>query len=180
MKKGLAAKLNGRIQAVMQTEDWLGAIDLVQNHTETVQTHWELSWNLGWAYFKLDRFKEARKCLLTAARLAPDNPVCNWALGLVRRRLKNYKAAEVALRRSLRIRDSYIARMVLALTYMEQGKIDEAEHVHVEGLRLRPNGERYKAYADFLSDVGREEEAQHLYRKARRLRAKKNRPPDRS
>lgn len=78
MKKGLAAKLNGRIQAVMQAEDWLGAIDLVQNHTETVQKHWELSWNLGWAYFKLDMLTEARKCLLTAARLAPENPVCYW------------------------------------------------------------------------------------------------------
>ncbi len=171
MRKSLAAKLNARIQAVMQTEDWLGAIELVQNHSETVQSHWELSWNLGWAYFKLDRFKEARKYLLTAVRLAPENPVCHWSLGIVRRSLGNHKAAEVALKRALRIRDSYLARIALALTYMDQDKLDEAEDVHLEGLRLKPTAERYKAYADFLSDVGREDEAQRIYRKARRLRA---------
>ena len=174
MKQIRATELNQQIQAVMQTEDWQTAIALVQNHSEIVQTHWELSWNLGWSYFKLDRFKDARGHLLRATKLAPDNFACHWALGTVYRCLRNYKKAETSLLKSLSIKDSHIARIALALTYLEQGRVDEAEEVHLEGLRLEPNkGERYESYGAFLLDVGREEEAQQMSRKARNLKRKK-------
>jgi hypothetical protein len=46
----------------------------------------------------------------------------------------------------------------------------EAENVHLEGIRLKPkNSERYESYAAFLSDVGREAEAQTMNKKVRKL-----------
>ena len=47
---------------------------------------------------------------------------------------------------------------------MKQGLAEAAEAVHKEGVRLKPDDpERLEAYADFLSDVGRNEEAEGLY-----------------
>src|SRR5437660_3366228 len=145
-------KLNQQIQSVMQKENWQGAIELCRDHIELIQADWKLSWNLGWAYFKLDRLREARKHLLRATNLAPKETTCYWAVGTVYSRLKDYEKAEASLSKSLSIKDSRIARIVLARALLEQGKIDDAEQIHLEGLRLQPNdGERYKSYGCFLS-----------------------------
>jgi Flp pilus assembly protein TadD len=54
---------------------------------------------------------------------------------------------------------------------LSQGKLTEAEGVHLEAIRLKPKqSKRYDAYADFLSDVGRNEEANAMYRQAEKLR----------
>ncbi len=43
---------------------------------------------------------------------------------------------------------------------LAQGRLDEADIVHLEGLRLKPwSRKRAEAYADFLFDIGREDEA---------------------
>ena len=63
-----------------------------------------------------------------------------------------------------------LTRIALALAYLSQGKVVEAENVHLEGIRLKPkSSERYESYAAFLSDVGRETEAQTMNQKARTL-----------
>ena len=78
--------------------------------------------------------------------------------------------AETHCAESLRIKDAYVPRLTLASAYVGQGKLADAEDVHVQGIKLKPKeGRRYEAYADFLSDVGREEQAQAMYRKARML-----------
>jgi Flp pilus assembly protein TadD len=111
---------------------------------------------------------------LRATKLAPESYACHWALGTVYRRLREYEKAEKSLRKSLSIKDFHLARSTLALTYLEQERIDEAEEVHLEGLKLKPKEwERYKSYAAFLSDVGREAEAKRMYRKAQYLRRQK-------
>jgi Flp pilus assembly protein TadD len=139
MKQNRTEQLNEQIVAVMQAEDWLGAIDFAHHHIEIIRTDYELSWNLGWAYFKLDRFLEAGTHLLRATKLAPENVAGHWALGTVYGCLRNYKKAEASLVRSLSLKDSHIARIELALTYQKQRKFDEAEHIHREGLKLKPN-----------------------------------------
>jgi Flp pilus assembly protein TadD len=46
--------------------------------------------------------------------------------------------------------------------------VAEAEEVYREGIRLAPQDpERCEALADFLSDIGREEEAREYYQRAR-------------
>jgi len=108
---------------------------------------------------------------MRAAKLAPDNAVCAWALGSVYLKRKQFRKAEKFLAESLRIKDLYIARISLALAYLEQGRIVEAESVHLEGIRLNPKeSRRYESYACLLLDVGREKEAQEMYRKAKQLR----------
>ena len=83
---------------------------------------------------------------------------------------KQFKKAEVVLTESLGIKGSHLTRIALALAFLSQGKVAEAENVHLEGIRLKPkNSERYESYAAFLSDVGREAEAQTMNNKARKL-----------
>lgn len=168
-----AEELNKKAQSLMKREHWKEAIDFLQINKTIVKKQWELSWNLGWCYFKLEQFDDARKYLINARKLAPKNHICYWALGTVYQHLHYYKRAEKSLINALKIKDSYLARLILALVYLQQGKFDEAENIHLEGIKLKPqSSERYKSYANFLSDVGREKEAQRMYKKAERLNKK--------
>jgi Tfp pilus assembly protein PilF len=108
--------------------------------------------------------------MIQASRLAPENPICKWGLGTVYLKRKHFKKAQVVLTESLKIKESHRTRIALALAYFSQGKVAEAEDVHLEGIRLKPkNGGRYESYAAFLSDVGREAEAQTMNKKAMKL-----------
>jgi Tfp pilus assembly protein PilF len=93
-------------------------------------------------------------------------------LGTVYLKRKHFKKAELVLAESLRIKESQLTRIALAFAYLAQGKVAEAETVHLEGIKLKPkNSERYESYAAFLSDVGREPEAQTMDKKARKLQS---------
>ena len=154
----------------MKEERWREAIRLLKDSSSLVEKHWELSWNLGWCYFKLKRMDQARKYLMRAARLAPESHVCKYGLGSVYLKQKQYKKAQSILSESLQIRESHVARIGLALAYLAQGRIEEAENTHLDGIRLKPKrSERYESYAAFLSDVGREAEAEKMSRKAKEL-----------
>jgi tetratricopeptide (TPR) repeat protein len=158
-------------QSVMKGERWREAIELLKEDSLVVEKHWELLWNLGWCYFKLGRMNEARKCLTRAMKLAPENHVCKYGLGQVYLKQKQYKKAERILSQALQIKESHAARIGLALAYLAQGRIEEAEKTHLDGIRLKPKkSERYESYAAFLSDVGREAEAEKMNRKAEELR----------
>jgi Tfp pilus assembly protein PilF len=72
---------------------------------------------------------------------------------------------------SLQVKKWHAARIGLALAYLAQGRIEEAEQTHLDGIKLKPKrSERYQSYAAFLSDVGRDAEAQDTNRKAEELR----------
>jgi Tfp pilus assembly protein PilF len=93
-------------------------------------------------------------------------------LGTVYLEKKQYKKAESLLLEALQIKESYAARISLALAYLEQRKVNEAENTHLDGIRLRPKqSKRYEAYGDFLSDVGREDEAERMNQKAQELKS---------
>ena len=165
-----ADQLYKRALSEMKKEQWLAAIKLLRHELAVVQKDWRLSWNLGWCYFKLDKFNEARKHMIRASRLAPESPICKWGLGMVYLERKHFKKAEVVLTESLKIKESHLTRIALALAYLSQGKVAEAENVHLEGIRLKPNSSaRYESYGAFLSDVGREPEAQRMNKKAGKL-----------
>jgi len=161
------------IQAEMKKERWRGAISLLKENSSLVDRHWELLWNLGWCNFKLERFNQAEKYLTKATQIAPEkrNYTCQFGLGMVYLKKKQYRKAERALSHVLRIRESYAARLGLALAYLKQGKTEEAEDTHLKGMRLRPKScQRYEAYASFLSDVGRETESEKINQKAKDLK----------
>jgi Flp pilus assembly protein TadD len=155
----------------MKKERWNGAIELFNLRPDIVEANWRFSWEIGWCYFKLSKFETARKHMIRATELAPENPICKWGLGTVYLKRKHFKKAETVLAEALRIKDSGPTRAALALAYLSQGKASEAEDVHLEGIRLKPkSSRRYDHYAAFLSDVGREPEAQATERKGKKLR----------
>jgi Flp pilus assembly protein TadD len=158
-------------QSLTAEERWREAIEVLKENSVVVEKHWELLWTLGWCYFKLERMNEARKYLTKAAKLAPENHICKYGLGQVYLKQKQYKKAELILSQALQIKESHTARIGLALSYLAQGRVEEAEKMHLDGIRLKPRtSERYESYAAFLSDVGREAEAEKMNRKAKELR----------
>ena len=160
-----------RAVSEMKKERWAAAIELFNLRPDVVEASWRFSWEVGWCNFKLGKFEKARKHMIRATQLAPENPICKWGLGAVYLERKHFRKAESVLAESLRVKDSHLTRASLALAYLSQGKVEEAGHVHLEGIRLKPkDGPRYESYAAFLSDVGRETEARAMERKARKLR----------
>ena len=138
-----AEQVYKRALSEMKKEQWLAAIKLLKRETAILQTNWRFSWNLGWCYFKLDKFGAARRHMIRAAQLAPENPTCKWGLGNVYLKKGHFKKAEVILTESLGIKESHLTRIALALAFLSQGKVVEAENVHLEGIRLKPkNSER--------------------------------------
>lgn len=154
----------------MKKERWQDAISLVKANASIVENHSELLWNFGWCYFKLERMNEAQKYLTRAMRLSPKSWRCKFGLGVVYLERKQYKRAESLLSEALKIKDNHITRISLALAYQAQGKLEEAETIHINGIKLKPKeSQRYEGYADFLSDVGREAEAVEMTRRATEL-----------
>src|SRR5260370_854394 len=124
---------NGKRAASLMKEDrWLDAIELLTDPSSESTKDWKLSWNLGWCYFKLGRFDDARKHMIRADKLTPGNATCKWGLGLVLLKKRRFKEAAASLAESLRIKESHLTRIALALAYLGQGKIAEAEKIHIE------------------------------------------------
>jgi Tfp pilus assembly protein PilF len=165
-------EIGKRAQSIMKEGRWLDAIKLLSARSSSVGKHWRLSWNLGWCYFKLEKFDQARKHMIRADKLAPSSDVCKWGLGSVYLKKKQFRKAETVLSEALRLKESDRSRTALALAYLAQGKIAEAEKMHLENIKLKPKAsERYESYAAFLSDVGRERESEKIMQKVRALRA---------
>lgn len=157
----------------MSDERWQEAIDLLEESSNLVNNDWKLSWNLGWCFFKLARMREAQNYMERSTKIAPPERIhdCKFGLGMVLLMRGQNAKASLLLKQSLRLKESYAARLALALAYLKLGKLKEAEQTHLQGLKLKPEcSERLKGYADFLSDVGREVEAKKMYRAADRLK----------
>jgi tetratricopeptide (TPR) repeat protein len=157
--------------SLMRELRYLDAAKFLSKRSSDSGRHWRLSWNLGWCYFNLDRFDDARKHLIRANKLQPTNATCKWALGSVYLKKRQYRKAEAILAEALRIKESHRTRIALALAYLAQGKIAEAERTHIENIKIKPrSSERYESYAAFLSDVGREAESEKMMQKVRAMR----------
>jgi len=164
-------QLNSQAQDLMEEERWDDAISLMESHPSLVEQDAELSWNLGWAYFKLENWKAARMHLSRARDLDPKLAAAWRALGAAEMEDGVLDEAERNVKESLHLRDSSNARRILALILMQRGKLVEAEQVHLRGIELKSeSADRWESYACFLDDVGRKGEAEVAYKKARLYR----------
>jgi len=164
-------QLNHQAQDLMQEERWVDAITLIELHPSLFEQDAELSWNLGWAYFKLENWKTAQVHLSRARDLNPKWSAVWWTVAAAEMEAGVLDEAERNAKESLRIRDSSNARRVLALILMQRGKLAEAEQVHLRGIELKPeSADRWESYACFLDDVRRQTEAEVAYQKARLYR----------
>jgi len=159
-----------QVTSLMKDARYLEAVRLLSDKSSDSGRYMKLSFNLGLCYFELGRFDEALQHMIRANQLAPESAFCKWGLGLVHLKKKEFKTAEILLAKSLQKKEFYPARIALTLAYLSQGKVAEAEKTHLDGIKLRPDRkEGYKGYAAFLSDVGRDHEAERMREKAKEL-----------
>jgi tetratricopeptide (TPR) repeat protein len=162
-----ALKLRKMVETKMSHKFWQQAIVLMKREPVIVERSWKLLWNLGWCAFKLRRYREAEEVLTRARDRAPKSAPCWWALAMAQLKQKRWAEAEINLKVALSIRESHPSRTGLALAYLAQGKVAEAEQTRLENIRLRPNdGKRHESYSPFLVDVGRRDEAKIIHKKA--------------
>jgi predicted Zn-dependent protease len=165
-----AKELIERAEAIMSEEKWSEAINLLEAQPYLIEHDFALSWDLGWAYFKLADYESAESHLARATELQPRSAVAWWALGEAQRHAGRLVEAERNLKEALRLKDGTIGRLSLAIALMERGKWAEAELVHLKGLELEPeSADRWQYYASFLEDAGRMLEAAEAHKKVRRL-----------
>lgn len=155
---------------LMEAEQWKEALEMLKLLCADDPGDYAAQWNCGWCLLKLGRPHEAVASLEEATKLQPSRPEAHWALGVALAQMGNPQDAEKSLRMSLAMKDTYLVRLALARTLHEEGRVAEAEEVYREGIRARPDHrERVEALADFLTDVGRKEEALALYERARSM-----------
>jgi tetratricopeptide (TPR) repeat protein len=158
-----------RVSALMGEEQWEAAIELIERLPEAARDK-NLNWNHGWALFKLGRLEPAAASLCRCVLQDPAHAASHWALGVILSERDDLESAEKHFLTALGLKDSGLTRLTLALVYMKQGRLTDAERIHIEGLERKPNNRfRVEAYADFLSDCGREAEAQAQYARAQSL-----------
>lgn len=173
MSKGIGEErspLHDSVQAHMERQEWAEAADLLAASADRATSSFELSWNHGWALYKLEDMEGAIALLGRASELDPSSPVALWALGVVYGQLDEVGLADDFLNRSLEAGESFPARFELAFSLHRQGRLEEAQAQHERNLELNPlSPEAHLAVADFLTDQGREEDAAEHYERARRL-----------
>ncbi|MGC4114504.1 MAG: tetratricopeptide repeat protein [Myxococcales bacterium] len=163
-------------RALTSQERWDAAAALFRDNAELVTSNYELLWDAGWTEYKLGRLSTAETYLKKAIDAKPTCHIGYWALGTVLSETDRFEDSEHNLIKALVLRDGLVGRLSLALLYMRKNMLALAEAVHKEGLRLRPNDRaRIEGFADFLSDLGRDEEAGKLYESAKRLPTREER-----
>lgn len=149
-----------------EAQDWAGIVAFIAA-LEEANTDVRFCWQLGWAHYKLGNVAAARHQFEHATATWPGHANSHFALGVVLAEADDFSRAELHLLRAIALRESLRARLALALVYMQQGRTQEAERVHREGIRLVPNDrERLEALADFLDDCGRADEARDVREQA--------------
>jgi Tfp pilus assembly protein PilF len=158
--------------ALEKAQDWsgLGAWCLKWSKSEPGNY---LAWfNLGFAYEKMGRHREAIEAWREAVRLKPDNAIAWFNLGVVYGNLGRHREAIDARREALRLKpDNAIAWNNLGFSYGEMGRYREAIEACREAVRLKP----YYADAWFnlgvvYGKLGRNREAIDAYREAVRIK----------
>jgi tetratricopeptide (TPR) repeat protein len=161
--------LHEQVNDLMREERWREAIVLCESTPPSTRS-FDVQWNCAWAHFKLNEFAAAKLHFEKILHEQAEHPATLLGLGVVLHRLGIFEEAKEYLKRTLVLKDSITARLTLALLFMEEGDFVSAEQVHLEGLNLKPESvERIKAYADFLSDAGREDEAAVQYSRSLKL-----------
>jgi tetratricopeptide (TPR) repeat protein len=162
-----------QIEALMDIEAFDEVVRRLEEEGALDHDDFLSNWNLGWACFKLNRFKQALPPLERAVELEPVQFASHFALGLALESLGRLEEAESTLRTALVLRDSGMARQALAVVLMEKGEFAAAEQVHLDGLEVSPgSANRWEGYADFLFDTGRLAEADVAREKASRFSSK--------
>jgi Flp pilus assembly protein TadD len=154
------ARVREQVDALMASELWSETIEVLCAYPDLVPDSYPLRWALGWAHFKLGESGTAVEHLRAAVRLEPERASAHGTLAFALLHDGDPESAEVHFLKSLELGDSSLARQGLAVLYLQQDRLEEAEDVLIAGLELRPDDRlRAAAYADFLEDVGRADEA---------------------
>jgi Tfp pilus assembly protein PilF len=128
------------------------------------------TWDRGWAHFQREEYVQAIACFREAIAIDPDHAVSHWGLATALFEDDEFDESESEFRRALELKDLTLAWAGLAFLYHSTGRLELAEQTHLEAMRLKPdNRDRVESYADFLWDVGRQDEARVEYMRATQL-----------
>lgn len=163
-------QLYKQVKILMTGEKWNDSIELLESNISNIDFTWKHYWSLAWSYFKLNSYNKAVQEFENALSNVPKNKkskaICLCFLGIAVEKTGDSERSKKLLEQSLNLRDNGLTRLSLAIKYMELGDLRQAELIHKEGLELKPNHPyRLNNYAAFLEDVGRQEEANVIYKK---------------
>jgi Tfp pilus assembly protein PilF len=152
---------------LLHAQRWREAVTFLAAHGDGLAADSELIWSLGWAHFKISEYETAVAHLRRAAGQKPGIAAYHWTLAFALVETGDNDSAESSFKTALGLADSQIAWSGLALLYQRAGDSEAAEQTHQAAMERRPGSrERVEAYADFLSDTGRECEAREQYSRA--------------
>jgi len=101
-------------------------------------TYREAYINLGSIYFKMNRYKEALKCYLNAAKIKSDH-VIYFNIGSILYKTGNYKKAVIQLEKSKKINPSFVmSSLVTGLCFSRLMNIKAAEKNFYNVLKVVP------------------------------------------
>ncbi len=123
---------------------------------------WE---NLGWAYHRAGRHREAVETWGTVLKVEPRRLELLNEIAAIHLAHRRFKEAADVLNRSLKIdEDQPAIRVRLASAYEEVGRLREAESHLREAARVAPTPQAVLRLSDFLERHGREDEARSALR----------------
>lgn len=124
--------------------------------------------NLGWAYFKLGRIKDAEDEYRTALELSPEHVGVNYNLATVLLAQGNPVEGEVFFRKVIALdAEHFLALLGLGESLREQKKFPEAEKVLLQALALDPMvADPLNQLALVYEQWGKPDQARIFYKKA--------------
>lgn len=123
----------------VENRNWLDSYSLWSNAAKVRPGFWAAHYNAGLALMDLKRPEEALNVLLTAARLAPDEPSVFDALGRTYDQLGDRPGAVDSFHRALRIDPLFFESLNnLGTIYFKSGDMRSAEQYFLAALKLRP------------------------------------------
>ena len=145
----------------LQCKAFEDAIRLIRRAARKAPSDPTIFVNLGSAYHKANRHREAHDALNTAIKLKPDFAEAHFNLGRLLLEEKNLNGAIKAFQRSLALAPGDpAAHLSMGNTYKLMGEFDAAIEAFGEAIRLSPNmTEAYGNLAAMFMDKGQYDEA---------------------
>jgi tetratricopeptide (TPR) repeat protein len=139
----------------------------VRNNPDDASTHY----NLGGAYIKSGKWKEAIESYKQVLRIDPDHADAHFYLGCIYDELGKYQEAIESFKQAIRIDPvEAVAHFNLGYAYGELGKYEEAIESYKQVIRIVPDfADAHTNLGNAYNESGKWEEAREAWQQAIRI-----------